>query len=77
MSSEFKKLLKKDFLMNDEAKIKYLDGEFRIIKNGSYVICAVSGAKILLNELRYWNVDRQEAYGSAALSLKRERVLKK
>lgn len=77
MLREFKRLHKKGCLMNEEAKIKYLDGEFHIIKNGAYVICAVSGAKIALSELRYWNVDRQEAYSSAALSLQREQRLKK
>ena len=26
------------------------------------MLCAVSGERILLDELRYWNVDLQEAY---------------
>ncbi len=56
----------------DLAKLIYLDGDFQVIKNGHYVLCAITGKKIPLNELRYWNVDRQEAYASAEISLKRE-----
>ncbi len=57
--------------MNEEAKVTYRDGEFEIIKNGSFVVCAVSGQKIPLHQLRYWSVDLQEPYASAALSLQR------
>jgi len=46
------------------AKIKYLPNEFQIIEQGDYVICAVSGKIINLDELNYWNVDLQEAYYS-------------
>ena len=52
-----------------QAKIKYLDGEFEIIKDGQYVLCAVSGNRINLNDLKYWSVERQEAYDSAHLAL--------
>jgi hypothetical protein len=38
---------------------------------GDYVRCAVSGRPIRLDELKYWNVARQEAYASAELALKR------
>ena len=47
------------------AKIKYLPNNFQIIENGDFVICAVSGKKINLEDLTYWNVDLQEAYYSA------------
>ena len=47
-----------------EAKLKYKQGSFEIVKDGDYVFCAVSKRKIPLNELRYWNVDLQEAYFS-------------
>ena len=47
-----------------EAKLKYKQGSFEIIEEGDYVLCAVSERKIPLNELRYWNVDLQEAYFS-------------
>ena len=46
------------------AKIKYLPNNFEIIENGDHVLCAVSGKKISLENLNYWNVDTQEAYFS-------------
>ena len=46
------------------AKIKYLPNNYEIIENGDHVICAISGKKISLNELNYWNVDLQEPYYS-------------
>ena len=46
------------------AKIKYLPNNYEIIENGDHVICAISGKKISLNELNYWNVDFQEPYYS-------------
>lgn len=54
-----------------EAQIRYLDGDFQIISNGSHVVCAVTGATIPLDELRYWSVDRQEPYVDAEASLRR------
>ncbi len=46
------------------AKIKYLPNNFEIIQDGDYVICAISGKKISLKDLSYWNVELQEAYYS-------------
>tara|TARA_Y100000590_G_scaffold421368_1_gene524960 strand:+ start:335 stop:526 length:192 start_codon:yes stop_codon:yes gene_type:complete len=46
------------------ARLKYLDNSFEIIENGTYVICAVSGKKISLENLNYWNVELQEPYFS-------------
>ena len=46
------------------AKIKYLPNNFEVIENGDHVICSVSGKKISLNELNYWNVELQEPYFS-------------
>ena len=46
------------------AKIKYLPNNFKIIENGDHVLCAVSGKKISLDKLNYWNVDTLEAYYS-------------
>ena len=55
------------------AKIKYLPNNFEVIENGDYVICSVSGKKISLNELTYWNVELQEPYFSyVEASIKRE-----
>ena len=59
------------------AKIKYLPNNFKIIEQGDYVICAVSGKKISLENLNYWNVDLQEAYLSPIEANKRFKVLKK
>ena len=55
-----------------EARIRYLDGDFQVASPGSFVRCAVTSESIPLDELRYWSVARQEAYISAAVSLKRE-----
>ena len=46
------------------AKIKYLPNNFEIIQDGDHVICAISGKKIPLNNLTYWNEELQEAYFS-------------
>ncbi|WP_029004489.1 DUF2093 domain-containing protein [Azorhizobium doebereinerae] len=54
-----------------EAEIRYLDGEFRILRPGSYVRCAVTGQQIPLDELRYWSVDLQEAYADPQAVLAR------
>jgi hypothetical protein len=55
-----------------EAKVEYLNGDFRILRPGAFVRCAVTGEPIPLDELRYWSVDRQEAYASPAASMTRE-----
>jgi hypothetical protein len=55
-----------------EAKVELLDGDFRIVRPGAFVRCAVTAQPIPLDELRYWNVDRQEAYASPAASMTRE-----
>ena len=46
------------------AKIKYLPNNFEVIENGDHVICAISGKKISLDQLNYWNVELQEPYFS-------------
>ena len=51
-------------MKNKLAKLKYLPNKFEIIENGDHVICAISGKKISLENLTYWNVDLQEAYFS-------------
>ena len=54
-----------------EARVRYLDGDFQVVTPGSFVRCAVTGAEIPLDELKYWSVVRQEAYVDAAAALKR------
>ena len=49
----------------NKAKLKFFPNRFEIIENGDHVICAISGKKIPLQELVYWNVELQEAYFSA------------
>ena len=60
------------------AKIKYLPNNFEIIDSGDYVVCAVSGKKIDLENLTYWNVELQEPYFSyQEACIKREENSKK
>ena len=47
-----------------KAKLKYKQGIFEIVIEGDFVECAVSGKKILIKDLKYWNVDLQEPYFS-------------
>ncbi|TPW32461.1 DUF2093 domain-containing protein [Martelella alba] len=56
-----------------EARIKYLDADFEVIVPGTHVVCAVTGQRIPLEELRYWSVARQEAYVDAAVSFEAEK----
>ena len=63
--------------MNRLAKLKYLPNNFDIIEEGDHVICAVSGKKISLQNLNYWNVDEQEAYFSyVEAAIKKEKKIK-
>ena len=56
------------------AKIEYLENNFKIIEDGDHVICAISGKKISLDKLTYWNVELQEPYFSyVESSIKREK----
>jgi len=65
-------------MKNKLATIKYLPNNFKIIEDGDYVICAVSGKKIYLDRLTYWNVELQEAYFSyVEAEKKREELIKK
>ncbi len=51
-------------MKNKLAKLKYLPNNFTILEEGDHVICAVSGKKIFLEKLNYWNVEKQEPYFS-------------
>ena len=55
------------------ARLHYLPGTFRVLSNGDHVICAVTGTRIPLHELRYWSVDRQEPHIDAEASLEAEK----
>ena len=61
-------------MKNKLAKLKYLPNNFNVLEAGDHVICAVSGKKILLENLNYWNVENQEPYFSyVEASMKREK----
>jgi len=51
-----------------EAKLKYLSSDFQVLREGDYVRCSVSGNPIRLENLKYWDVERQMAFGSAEIS---------
>ena len=57
--------------MAGEAEVKYLDGDFRVVRPGAFVRCAVTGVPIPLEELKYWSVDLQEAYATPEVVLQR------
>jgi hypothetical protein len=57
--------------MADEAEVKYLDGDFRVVRPGAFVRCAVTGVPIPLEELKYWSVELQEPYASPEAVLRR------
>jgi hypothetical protein len=63
--------IEKFFGLKQEAKVRYLDGEFEVLTPGDFVRCAVTGQPIALPDLKYWSVDAQEAYATADISLKR------
>ena len=62
--------------LKGEARVRYLDGEFQVLSSGDHVRCAVTGEPILLANLKYWSVERQEAYLDAAVALKRHLAAK-
>jgi len=64
-------------MKNKLATIKYLPNDFKIIEDGDHVICAISGKKIYLDKLTYWNVELQEAYFSYIEADKKREKLKK
>tara|TARA_B100000963_G_scaffold193849_1_gene168688 strand:- start:6850 stop:7047 length:198 start_codon:yes stop_codon:yes gene_type:complete len=51
-------------MIKKKAKLVFKHNYFEIIEEGDHVICAISGKKIMLKNLNYWNVDLQEAYYS-------------
>lgn len=61
----------RDLSSQDLAKLHYGDGEFAVLKPGRYVLCAVTGVKIPLEQLRYWSAPLQEAYAGPAEALQR------
>ncbi len=66
----------RSFIGAPEAQLRYGHGEFKVVRNGTFVRCAVSGLPILLDDLKYWSVDLQEPYLNPEAALKRLRELK-
>ena len=64
-------------MKNKLAKLEYLPNNFKILEEGDHVICAVSGKKIYLDHLTYWNVELQEAYFSPLEAKERFEEIKK
>lgn len=52
-----------------EARIVYLDADYQVESPGTFVKCAVTGKTIMLDDLKYWSVARQEAYVDATAAL--------
>lgn len=50
------------------ARLHLMANGFRVLSAGDHVLCAVSGARIPLDGLRYWSVARQEVYASAEIA---------
>ena len=48
-----------------KAKLFFKHNSFDILEEGDYVLCAISGKEIPLQNLSYWDVDLQEAYFSS------------
>lgn len=54
----------------NEAKVEYQDSDFQVISPGTFVRCAVTGEAIPLDELKYWSVEKQQAYVDVEASVK-------
>ena len=60
-----------------KAKLLYKNNSFDVIEEGNFVVCAISGKEIPIDQLNYWNVDLQEAYFSPKEANERFKNLKK
>ena len=67
--------MERDFRPDGLAELEYLDGEYRVVRPGSFVLCAVTSTRIPIDALRYWSVDLQEPYASAEVALQRFREM--
>ena len=63
--------MERDLRSEGPAELEYLDGEYRVMRPGSFVLCAMTGTPIPLDALRYWSVDLQEPYASSDIALQR------
>lgn len=51
------------------ARLHYMANGFRVLAPGDHVVCAATGARIALEDLRYWDVAGQRAFAGAALAM--------
>jgi hypothetical protein len=68
--------LERPFPAQAEAEVRYHHTEFKVIRHGSFVRCAVTGQPIKLDDLRYWSVELQEAYSGPEAVLDRLRQIR-
>jgi hypothetical protein len=66
----------RSFMGAPEAEVRYSHGEYKVMRAGGFVRCAATGQPILLDDLKYWSVERQEAYANPQAALARLRMLK-
>ena len=64
-------------MVKKKAKLLFKHNHFEVVEEGDFVLCAVSGKQIKLEQLNYWNVDLQEAYFSPVEANERYIQLKK
>lgn len=60
--------------LGTEALLEYSDSDYRILRQGTFVRCGVTGSPIPLEDLRYWSAERQEAYAGPEAVLTRLRA---
>ena len=60
-----------NFGAGGEARLRYLQNDYTVVRSGRSVLCALSGARIPLEDLRYWNADLQEAYATPEIATRR------
>ncbi len=60
--------------LGTEAVLEYTDSEYRVVRQGKFVRCGVTGAVIPLEDLRYWSAEHQEAYAGPEAVFQRLRA---
>lgn len=60
--------------LGNEAVLEYSDSDYRILRQGTFVRCSVTGQTIPLQDLKYWSAERQEAYAGPEAILQRLRT---
>ena len=67
-----------DPILGDDrpARLRYLPSDYEVLSPGRYVVCAVTGERIALDRLRYWNAERQEAYRDGDVATRRNEEIR-